>query len=109
MLLVKVLEEHLIKFKTMENSSFNDFCQNYCDNLYTPGIPDDEQSTGYKNLLKMVNEGIEPATLNEIKIWEKDINIIFETPSLKYLRFLHPNLRPFIIDNWDLIKKLKIK
>lgn len=93
-----------------EKISFNDFCYRYCDGLYTPNLSDDEQSTGYLKLKYMVLNNIEPATEEETLRWENNPTKeeLFEKPNIKYLRFLHPNLRSYIIDNWNLIKTLEI-
>jgi hypothetical protein len=81
----------------------------HCDGLYDPNFPDDVQCTGYKQLKKMVKEKIKPASLEEIERWESEPTKeeLMATPDIKYLRFLHPVLRPYIIENWDIIKKLK--
>ncbi len=94
----------------INNISFNQFCHEYCDGLYNPKLPYDNQSTGYKELRKMVIENITPATISEIERWETSPTIIELTsiPETKYLRFLHPILRPYIIDNWDRIKNMNI-
>ena len=90
---------------------FNDFCVEDCDRLFTPNIPIEQQSTGYLQLRKMVVEQIEPASLEEIKRWEEmpTKEELFSIPDIKYLRFLHTLLRPFIIENWNYIKTLEIE
>jgi len=92
------------------NLTFNDFCIKQCDRLYTPGLDDSKQSTGYIFLKKMVQEQIKPASLKEIKRWEDNPTEkeLIEIPEIKYMRFLHPLLRPYIINNWDYIKTLKL-
>lgn len=94
----------------MRKLTFNEFCYKKCDGLYNPCLSEDRQCTGYKQLKKMVIENISPASLREIKEWESTPNTIqlLAIPHIKYLRFLHPLLRPFIIDNWETIKTLKI-
>ena len=94
----------------IRNKTFNEFCYEYCDRLYEPKLPEDVQSSGYINLKKMVIGNIKPATHKQIKRWENNPTKeeILSTPDIKYLRFLHPLLRPIIIDNWNNIKKLKI-
>lgn len=89
---------------------FNEFCNIICDGLYDPFVPIDAQCNGYTQLKKMVVEGIDPATLEEIKRWEESptIDELVSTPDIKYLRFLHPLLRPHIVNNWSDIKQLKI-
>ena len=93
----------------MKKLSFDEFCFKYCDGLYEPRLSQDKQCTGYLQLKKMVKENITPASLDEIKRWENNptIDEMTSTPDIKYLRFLHVLLRPFIIKNWDTIKKLK--
>jgi hypothetical protein len=91
--------------------TFNKFCHEYCDGLYDPKFPDEKQCTGYLQLKKMVVEGITPASFEEIERWEKRPTVLemFSTPDIKYLRFLHPLLRPYVIKNWDSIKKMTIE
>jgi len=88
--------------------TFNEFCEKYCDGLYDSRFPDEKQCTGYLQLKKMVEEDITPASLEEIKRWETQPTQkeLFETPHIKYLRFLHVLLRPYIIKNWEYIKNL---
>lgn len=94
----------------MKKLTFNKFCFEDCDGLYDPFFSQNEQCTGYKNLRLMVEHDITPASLEEIERWEKNPNgyELLSEPHLKYLRFLHPNLRPFIIENWNKIKKLEL-
>ena len=94
-----------------KNQTFNDFCQYNCDGMYQPLLPYDEQCTGYKQLKKMVEENIEPATMEEIHRWENfpTEEELFSQPDIKYLRFLHTILRPHIIENWNYIKNLEIE
>lgn len=94
----------------MKNQTFNDFCYKICDGLYTPGLPDDMQCTGYLQLKKMVIDNITPASLSEMERWENNPSTdeLIAIPNIKYLRFLHKLLRPFIIENWSVIKNLKI-
>ena len=65
-----------------------------------------------RNLLfkRMVIENITPASIKEIERWENNPTKeeLFSKPHIKYLRFLHPVLRPFIIENWDKIKLMKV-
>ena len=91
--------------------TFDKFCHKCCDRMYDPKLPQEAQCTGYHMLKKMVVQNIKPASLDEIKRWELEPTIeeLFSTPNIKYLRFLHPNLRPYIIENWDTIKNLKVK
>jgi hypothetical protein len=94
----------------MKKLTFKEFCHKCCDGLYEPRLPEDAQCTGYKELKKMVVEKITPASLDEIKRWETipTSKELFTTPDIKYLRFLHPVLRPYIIDNWEEIRKMEI-
>lgn len=95
----------------MKNLTFNEFCHKNCDRLYEPRLGEESQSTGYTLLKKMVVENITPASLDEIKTWENNPTKeqLFSTPDIKYLRFLHPILRPYIIENWNIIKSMKIE
>lgn len=94
----------------MKKLTFNEFCHKYCDRLYEPHLSEDKQCIGYTQLKKMVVENITPASLKEIERWENKPNIIelLSTPDIKYLRFLHPLLQPYIIENWDVIKTLEV-
>lgn len=94
----------------MKKQTFNEFCIECCDRLYQPMLPLSSQSTGYLQLRKMVVENIKPASLGEIKRWETTPTNeeLCSIPDIKYLRFLHPLLRPYIINNWDTIKTLPI-
>lgn len=94
----------------MKNLTFNEFCNQYCDGLYDPRFEDIDQCSGYLYLKKILIDNITPASLEEVKRWETEPTQeeLYGVPDLKYLRFLHPILRPVIIDNWDFIKNLKI-
>jgi hypothetical protein len=92
----------------MPKITFEDFCHQACDGLYDPKFPLESQCTGYKQLLKMISEYTEPASPEEMKRWEKHPTLeeLLSPPDLKYLRFLHHNLRPYIIEHWDAIVNL---
>lgn len=92
------------------NLTFNEFCHLCCDGLYNPKFSDDEQCSGYKNLKKMVVEKITPASLEEIERWENNPTDeeLISIPDIKYLRFLHKLLRPYVIDNWNVIKEMNV-
>lgn len=94
----------------MKKPTFNEFCIEFCDNLYTPGLSDELQCTGYIQLKKMIIENITPASLEEINRWETQPTQeeLFSTPHIKYLRFIHPLLRNFIIEHWSFIKTLTL-
>lgn len=96
--------------ESMQEISFNDFCIKYLDRLYTPNIEFKNQSSGYKQLRLMVQEQIIPATKEETERWEKyPTNIeLGQIPETKYMRNLHPLLRDYVRDNWNIIKKLQI-
>lgn len=91
--------------------TFNYFCHEHCDRLYDPNISEESQCTGYFQLKKMVVEKLMPASLDEMKRWEENPTSeeLLSPPDIKYLRFLHPNLRQFVVQNWSLIKDLKIE
>lgn len=93
-----------------EKVTFNEFCYKCCDGLYNPRFTEEEQCTGYLELKKMVINKIKPASLKEIERWEKypTSEELFQTPNVKYLRFLHPLLRPLIIEHWGEILKMEI-
>lgn len=95
----------------MKKITFNEFCADSCDKMYELRLPQESQSTGYLQLKKMVIENITPASLKEINKWENSPTSeeFFSIPDIKYLRFLHPLLRPIIINNWNQIKGMKIE
>lgn len=90
--------------------TFDEFCEKNCDKMYEPRLSQDKQCTGYLKLKEMVLNNIEPASLEEMKRWEQNptFDELISTPDIKYLRFLHVNLRPFIIENWNYIKTLPL-
>jgi len=92
------------------NLTFNEFCHILCDGLYDPNFPLDQQCNGYTMLKKMVAENITPASLAEIQRWEQSPTVeeLLSIPDIKFLRFLHPTLRPYIITNWETIKSLSL-
>lgn len=94
----------------MNKLTFNIFCEKHLDRLYDSRFSDEQQCSGYINLKKMVVEQINPASLEEVERCENNPTQeeLFAIPDIKYLRFLHPLLRPIIIENWDNIKKLPI-
>lgn len=94
----------------MNQPTFNEFCHKYCDGLYDPLFEYEKQCTGYKQLRKMVVDGVSPATLEDIERWEKNPTPaeVIAIPDIKYLRFLHHNLRSYIIENWSTIKNLQV-
>jgi hypothetical protein len=76
--------------------------------MYTPGLPDEVQCSGYILLKKMVMEKITPASHKAVARYLKDGKGLMKPPQLKHLYFLHPLLRPFVIDHWDVIRKLPL-
>lgn len=97
--------------KNMKNITFNEFCNKFCDGLYDPRFNDNNQCSGYLYLKKIVIDKITPASISETIRWETEPtqDELHNIPDLKYLRFLHPILRPFIIENWDFIKSMEIE
>lgn len=95
----------------MKKRTFNQFCAEMCDGMYTPGISDDDQCSGYLLLRTMVIDKITPANdIEEIR-WRYNPTPeeLCSIPDLKYLQFLHENLRPFVRNNWDKIKDLEVE
>lgn len=94
----------------MRGISFNEFCEKFCDRLYDPRIEFENQSTGYKLLRKMVINGNTPASIEEMLRWEKSptTDELFCKPDIKYLRFLHPILREYVVSNWSYIKDMQV-
>lgn len=94
----------------MKNLTFNEFCIKSLDKMYTPGLSDDKQCTGYIKLKEMIKNQITPASLEEIERWETNPTKeeLLSIPDIKYLRFLHVLLRPYIIKNWNYIKTLEL-
>jgi len=90
--------------------TFNEFCERWCDGLYDSKTPMELQCTGYKELRRMVVQGIKPSTVEEIERWEQSPTTkeLFSSPDAKYLRFIHPILRLQIIHNWEWISKLEL-
>ena len=90
--------------------TFNSLCYNALDKLYDPMYELDEQPTGYKLFREMVQKDIKPASLEEIERWTNNPTPeeLMETPPLKYMQFLHPNVRPFVIKHWEFIRNLPI-
>lgn len=78
--------------------------------MYNPKLLDESQCIGYIQLKKMIVNNITPVSLEEINRWETNPTNeeLSSVPDIKYLRFLHPNLRPFIIENWDEIKLMEV-
>lgn len=95
----------------MKKLTFNEFCAEYLDRMYEPRLLQEQQSTGYLQLKKMVVGNITPASLSEIDRWENNPTDeeLFSIPDIKYLRFLHPLLRPIIVENWSRIKRMEIE
>lgn len=94
----------------MNNTIFEEFCHKYCDGLYDPKLKEEHQCTGYLQLKKMIVENIIPASMSEIRRWENHPTSeeLLSKPDIKYLRFLHPLLRSYIVENWNYIKTLQI-
>lgn len=88
----------------MGNITLNNFLYS-CGGLYDPDLAYDSQCDGYKRLLKMITDGIEPVTLEELEALERNQATVGFSYN-RYLLFLHPLLRTHIIKNWSIIKKL---
>lgn len=95
---------------TTAKVNFNDFCVKFCDRLYTPNIPFEDQSTGYKKLYYMVKHKIKPASKDEITRYRTNPTYeeLLSKPDDKYLLFLHPILRDYVIDNWSYIEEMEL-
>ena len=89
--------------------TFEEFCEKNCDGLYDPKLSPNDQCNGYHQLRKMFDENITPASIDELIRWEQSPTReeMQSTPDIKYLQFLHPLLRPHIINHWYYIKTLK--
>jgi hypothetical protein len=92
------------EFKT----TFDRFCNEICDGLYDPKFPLESQSSGYRELVKMIRDGIGPASLEEMRRWEETPTPeeLLSSPHRKYMRFLHPKLRTYVVENWESIIKI---
>lgn len=92
----------------MSKITFDEFCNKICDGLYDPKFPLEVQCSGYKDLRKMVIENIRPASMEEINRWENNPTTeeLLSPPDIRYMRSIHPNLRAYLIGNWDDIMKL---
>jgi hypothetical protein len=88
----------------MENLTLHNFLYS-CGGLYNPKLDYDLQCDGYKRLLKMITDGIEPVTLQVLESLE-DNQVTVGFSYDRYLLFLHPILRTHVIKNWSIIKKL---
>lgn len=86
-------------FKTLVNMTkkitFNEYCQ-YVLNIYTPGLPDESQCSGYLRLKEMVKNQEQPY-FNELEIGQPH-----------NLHAFHVNLRSHLISCWDKIKILEL-
>jgi hypothetical protein len=71
--------------------------------LYDPRFNFENQCTGYKNIIQMLKMDVIPATEDEFNLFIKEPSKPVE---LKYLTFIHENLRYHIRKNWNLIVKL---
>lgn len=71
----------------MVSITLEKFAEKYLDRIYTPGILEENQSSGWRQLSKLVKE---KATLTE-----------------ENLRPFHPLTRDFLSENWENIKNLK--
>lgn len=100
-----------LKEDMKDNLTFEEFCSEYCDRMYEPRLSYNDQATGYKLLRTILLENITPATLEETNRYRTNPTLeefMFEPP-LKYLLFLHENLRTYIRENWNYIKTLKLE
>lgn len=88
-------------------NNFELYCNKHLE-IYTPGIVFEKQGSGYRNLYYMLENNIDCASHEEINRWESNPTEqeLYDKPHLKYLRFLHPILRKYVIDNWEYIKKI---
>jgi hypothetical protein len=97
--------------RTLENNyiGFKNLCDKGFDGLYDPNIPEEDQCSGYHTLKHMVVNNIRPASLEEIERWENSPTMeeVMSPPDIKYLRFLHPNLRIYVIKYWDDIRRIR--
>lgn len=84
---------------------FERFCSKYLDGLYDSRFPYDSQASGYQLLRAMVIFDITPATEDECIEWEENMGPL----DLKYLRFLHVKLRPFIREHWHRIREFETR
>ncbi len=88
--------------------TFNEYCVRVLDHMYTPGLPDEVQCSGYILLKKMVKENITPASHRAMGRYLRDPKGLLKAPELKHLWFLHPLLRSHVINNWDIIRDLEL-
>jgi hypothetical protein len=90
---------------------FQTFCYRYLDGLYDIRLPEECQSSGYKKMVRMLTEGVVPATKEEYLRYKNNptIDELLSAPDDKYLTFLHENIRPIIRENWRYISKLRFE
>lgn len=94
-----------------DNLTFEQFCSKYCDKMFEPRLSYNEQCTGYKLLRTMVLGDITPATLEETNRYRNNPTFeeLISPPPIKYMFFLHENLRPYIRESWNYIKTLELE
>ena len=68
--------------------SLEEFAEKHLDRMWTPGLPEESQCSGWKCLKRMV--------LNSEELTEWNL-----VP-------FHSNLKPFLIANWEEILKIRI-
>ena len=88
-------------------TEFEEYCYKSLDGLYDPLFPEKDQSSGYTLLKLTLEQNITPATKEEVNKWYADPDARPYKDFLAYLQFLHPVLRNYVRDNWDIIKNLK--
>lgn len=95
--------------KSKQPIYLEDFANKICDKLYDYNLDEENQSSGWKTLKKMVLEKIEPATLEEIERYENNPTKeeLFSIPDIKYMRVFHVKMRSFLIKHWEVIKYFK--
>ena len=86
------------------------FASENLDGLYNPKFPEEFQGSGWKQLKRMVENQIEPASLEETLRWENYFTEeeLLSIPHDKYLRSLHVRLRNRIRKHWNIISEMEI-
>lgn len=86
------------------------FANKNLDGLYDPKFPEESQGSGWKQLKRMVENQIKPASLTEILRWENypTKEELLSVAHDKYMRSIHILLRNPIRKYWDVISKMEI-
>lgn len=94
----------MVEYKELKFLTFNEFAR-MCD-MYSEGISDEEQSSGYHILKKMILEKITPHSIEEINRWKNNPTFeeMFSDVDIRYMTWCHPKLRDeMLLPYWQQI------